>query len=541
MSNWYQIWVGQGYTASGDFAPLRHLWSLAVEEQFYLVWPLVMVGLIGLGRRRLPSMSRWLVLAAVVITVLMAVLYYPGPIESCASTPEAYWQVAGRCLSKTDTLYLGTFFRLAGLLLGSAFAMVWRPVALMRGPMRDKGRILDVVAVVGLVSLGALVWFLQVVTPDGTADPWLFRGGFFVTSVATLFLIAAVTHRRSMAGPLLGNPLLLWIGVRSYGLYLYHWPIFQIERRVAGNPLSLTQFAVGMAITVVITEISYRFIETPIRRGQVGRWWRRLQDARDPAPRRVIAGAGAGVVALSVFAVATLATAELKPNEIAESLNQAQDAVTDIGDLVPDASAPVSVADSVVASTTSTVPTPPAGGSVDPSSTTAATTTAAPTTVPPPTTPAPLAPLAIGDSVMLGAANQLSAEGITVTAEVSRQMKSMIPYVQQLRDSGQLPDTVIVHLGTNGNLGDQTMAEFFGALSGVPRVLVLTLQAPRDYVAVNNAKLIALPAQFPNVQVLYWDGLANDCPGNCFYDDGIHLRPDGQKYYTQLITSTLGI
>ena len=60
MSNWYQIWVGQGYTASGDFAPLRHLWSLAVEEQFYLVWPLVMIGLIRLGRRRLPEMSRWL-------------------------------------------------------------------------------------------------------------------------------------------------------------------------------------------------------------------------------------------------------------------------------------------------------------------------------------------------------------------------------------------------------------------------------------------------------------------------------------------------
>ena len=203
-----------------------------------------MVGLIGLGRRRLPEMSRWLFLAAVAITVVTALLYYPGPIESCSATPDAYWQVAGRCISKTDALYLSTPTRATGLLLGAAFAMLWRPVALMRGPMRNKGRLLDVVAVVGLAGLAALCWFLHIVTPDG-ADPWLFRGGFLVTGIATLAVIAAVTHRGAHAGRLLGMPILLWIGIRSYGLYLYHWPIYQIIRGVAGNPLSIAQFVVG--------------------------------------------------------------------------------------------------------------------------------------------------------------------------------------------------------------------------------------------------------------------------------------------------------
>src|SRR3954451_6722456 len=105
-SNWYQIWVGQGYTASGDFAPLRHLWSLAVEEQFYLLWPLVMIGLIRLGRRRLPQMAGYLAATALLITIVTAVLYHPGPIETCATTPGAYWNIAGRCISKADTLYL---------------------------------------------------------------------------------------------------------------------------------------------------------------------------------------------------------------------------------------------------------------------------------------------------------------------------------------------------------------------------------------------------------------------------------------------------
>ncbi len=286
VSNWYQIWVGQGYTASGDFAPLRHLWSLAVEEQFYLVWPLIMVCLIRLGRRRLPDMARWLFLAAFLITVAVALLYYSGPIETCASTPDAYWQVAGRCLSKTDTLYLSTPTRATGLLLGSAFAMVWRPVAVMRGPIRTKGRLLDIGAVFGLAALGALCLVLHIVTEDG-ADPWLFRGGFFVIGIASLFVIAAVTHRGARAGALLGNPVLLWIGTRSYGLYLYHWPIYQIMRGVAGRNLSVVQFVSALILSGIVTELSYRFIESPIRRGQVGRWWRRLQSSRDPAPRRV--------------------------------------------------------------------------------------------------------------------------------------------------------------------------------------------------------------------------------------------------------------
>jgi peptidoglycan/LPS O-acetylase OafA/YrhL len=535
VSNWYQIWVGQGYTASGDFAPLRHLWSLAVEEQFYLLWPLVMIGLIRLGRRRLPEMSRWLVLAAIAITIMMALLYYPGPIESCTATPDAYWQVAERCISKTDTLYLSTPTRLTGLLLGSAFAMVWRPVALMRGPMRRKGRLLDVVAVVGLVALAVLCWVLHIVTPEG-ADPWLFRGGFLVTGIASLAVIAAVTHRGARAGRVLGMPILLWIGIRSYGLYLYHWPIYQIMRGVAGNPLSVAQFVAAVAISLVLTEISFRLIETPIRKGQVGRWWRRLQAARDPAPRRLIAGAGAGVVALSVFSVATMATAELRQNEIAESLAEGSGAVTDLAELGAPAQTSVPAA--------TTTPSEPTASGVTGNTAVVVTTTAVPTTTVAPTTTVPPPPppiLALGDSVMLGAAEELAAQGIVVSAEVSRQMKTMIPEMQRLRDAGQLSDTIVVHLGTNGSLSEQTVTDFFTALSGVPRVLVLTLSAPRDYIAGNNAQLYGLPARFPNVELLYWDGLAGQCTDNCFYGDGIHLRQTGQDYYTELITTVLGI
>jgi peptidoglycan/LPS O-acetylase OafA/YrhL len=547
-SNWYQIWVGQGYTASGDFAPLRHLWSLAVEEQFYLIWPLVMIGLIRLGRRRLPEMSRWLFLAAIGVTAVMALLYYPGQIGTCDVTPDAYWQVAGRCISKTEFNYLGTFTRAGGLLLGAAFAMVWRPVAVMRGPMRRKGHLVDLVALGGLAGLAALTWYLHIITPEGGADPWLFRGGFFVCGLATLALIAGVTHRGAWTGPILGNPLLLWIGLRSYAIYLFHWPIYQGIRGVAGRPLTVAEFVLALAITFVVCEISYRFIEMPVRRRHVGRWWRRLQAARDPAPRRVIAAVGAACVALSVFAAANLATAELKPNEIAASLDQGQRAVTDLNEItatttqttVAGAPAPGS-APTTVAQTAAPSPSSVPGGVVDPSRPTTPQTT--PTTTPP-TTTAPVDPiqtLAIGDSVMLGAAEALADEGITVDAAVSRQMVDMVPVVQALREQGRLGDAVVVHLGTNGDISDETLTSFFRALRGVPTVLVLLVSAPgKPWIGPNNAKLAALPAQFPNVKVVDWPEFASRCPGDCLYDDGIHLKPDGQRRYAEVVTYFLG-
>ena len=159
VSNWYQIAVGAGYTAAGDFAPLRHLWSLAVEEQFYLIWPLVMVALLRRGDRRIAGAAKWLVLVSVVITAATALAYHRGTIGECDVTPEAYWTLGERCVSKADALYLSTITRAPGLLLGSAFAMVWRPMAIMRSPMRTKARLLDVVALAGLAGLVAMFWW----------------------------------------------------------------------------------------------------------------------------------------------------------------------------------------------------------------------------------------------------------------------------------------------------------------------------------------------------------------------------------------------
>ncbi len=292
VSNYYQIWEGLGYTAAGDFAPLRHLWSLAVEEQFYIFWPVVMIFLLGRnGTRQVAAVSRWLFVVALALTAVTALLFYPGPIAEPNITPDAYWWLGDRPIAKIDTLYLGTISRLSGILLGAAFAMVWRPLAIVRGPLRSKGRLFDGLALVAIAAFGWLCWNTYLATPAG-ADPFLFRGGLFIASVATLVIIAAVTHRGAYANRLLGNPLFLWIGTRSYGLYLYHWPIYQMIRGVAGNKLTVGQFVWALFLTAIVTEASYRLIETPIRRGQFSASWRKIFSGTKRGPKLVISGCG---------------------------------------------------------------------------------------------------------------------------------------------------------------------------------------------------------------------------------------------------------
>ncbi|HSL73963.1 MAG TPA: acyltransferase family protein [Ilumatobacteraceae bacterium] len=539
VANWYQIWTGAGYTAANDFAPLRHLWSLAVEEQFYLVWPLVMVALLRGGTRRIADISRWLVVAALAITVFTAVTFYAGPIGTPEVTPDAYWSVLGRDISIFDWSYLGTFTRASGLLLGAAFAMIWRPVAVMRGPLRTKGALLDVVSVGGFAILAAMVWFMWLVGPDG-GNPWLFRGGFLLCAIATLMMVAAVTHERALTSRLLSIPVLLWIGTRSYGLYLYHWPIYQLMRGIAGKPLTLTQFAVAMVITGVITELSYRYIETPIRKRTLGESWRRIRRSPVAGPRTALLAAGAVVGALALFATVSLATAPVIENEVRQSLDEAAAATCDVVndpdcDGVIDAATDGGVDPGVLADPSDDAADPAAtvpGGSavpVPPSS--IETTTTAP--------PAPIAKLALGDSVMQGAATQLAADGFTVDAIESRAFVNGLDTVLTLNDQGRLGDVVVVHLGTNGPINTGDMARMMETLAAVPQVLLLTIDVDRPWTAANNGLIYDAINTYPNVSLLDWAGLASSCPGDCFYSDGFHLRPAGQEYYATLISSVL--
>jgi peptidoglycan/LPS O-acetylase OafA/YrhL len=521
-SNWFQVWVGAGYTAVNDFAPLRHLWSLAVEEQFYVLWPVIMMVILRLGRDRLPRVAMWFLGIATAIAGLVALLMPTGRIgESCASTPNAYWTIGERCISKIDLLYLSTPTRATGLLLGAALAIVWRPYALLRGPMKRKGPMMDPVAIIGLILLGFLIYKVHIVHligEDGLhADPWLFRGGLFLTGIATLMVISAVAHQKAFTGRVLGNVVLRTIGERSYGLYLYHWPVFQALRHETGIALKPHEFIAAMLVTAVITEISYRYVELPIRERRLKESIQALLRSGPGELRRRISF---GVIiscsiAFPVFAASSLVTADYKANDVQASLDVGQDSVTDVI------------------------------GALTSSTTSATTPSSAPESTNSPTTTTTYVPphydvFALGDSVMKGAAPALADLGIVVDAVQDRQGKMGADIFVQLKVLGVTMDATVVHLGTNGPMSQETLDTMMQALSDVPRVVVLTIKANRGWTDSNNEKIRALPATYSNVTVLDWQLLATLCSGDCLTADGIHLEREGSDYYVQEIWKALG-
>jgi peptidoglycan/LPS O-acetylase OafA/YrhL len=529
IMNWFQIWTGSSYFSELDFVPLRHLWSLAVEEQFYVVWPLVVVAMLAWGGRRWSRLGGALLLGSVFVTVVMAVIYRSGPVGTPEQTPGQYLTLFGRDVARLDLVYLSTFTRGGGLLIGAALAMVWQPWALKRAPIARHGRLFDVLGVVGLAMLVLTHVALSdvIVGEDGRrGNDLLFRGGFFLVGVATVLVIACVSHPRTWLGGRLGlgNPLFTWVGTRSYGLYLYHWPIFQMSRGVAGLPLSATRFVVLMAITGAVAELSYRFVETPIRQGRLGPWVTGAIAALDAttlaARRRLIAAASAAVL-LVAFSGVSLVTAEVTPNEIQESVEAGQSATVDL--LQAQAGTTPTVPGTPVTSPT-TIPGQPAPGDQ------VTTTTAAPVVID---------VVAIGDSVMLGAAAQLRELGYVVDAEVSRQFKAGVDIVTYLNQTRVLGSVVIAHLGTNGPTSTATLDAFFEQVAQVPLVLVLTTRVDKPWQDPNNELIRAAPERWPNVLVLDWHALS-DGQRDWFYGDNTHLRPAGARAYSELIAQAIG-
>jgi hypothetical protein len=439
--------------------------------------------------------------------------------------------------SVNETLYLSTFTRAGGLLMGGAFAIMWRPIAVMRGPLRRRGRRVDVLALLAVAGLVVMVRGLSL-ADDSTEflfaseyDPWLFRGGFFLTGVCSVLLIAAATHRRSWIGRLLGIRPLRWVGTRSYGLYMYHWPVYEVLRGDAPN-LDGTTFWLAMLITVPVTELSYRLVEIPVRQGRLGEWLRGHRPARTEKMRarrrRAVVLGGAAAVALG-FAVVSVATAQVLCMTQVEC--DAEVAAASAVNLAPPPATTLPPAPSTTAGVESPDDTIDRTG-----------TTLAPTTTVDPLASLPI--YAIGESVMLGAAPQLQAGGVVVDAAVSRQGTAIAEIIEWMRLGGQIGRSIIIQTGTNGTVSDATFARIMAQLPPelTPNVYFVTVKAPRGWIEENNMRIRGLPLLYPNVTVIPWDTEAQKILGELSGSDGgIHLRTAiAKQFYANLIFATVG-
>lgn len=599
ITNWYLIAAQKSYFETiGRPSVLQHLWSLAVEEQFYLAWPIIFV--LVLTRLKSRGAMLLLMLGATASALWMGILYHPDADPS--------------------RVYYGTDTRAAGLLIGAALAFVWTPQA--DGAKRHwRHWLLDAV---GFAAIGGLIFACLFMDEF---NPFLYQGGLVLVSAATALVIAAVVHPKSpLLAPVLGLGILQWIGLRSYSLYLWHYPLFMITRpqldtTLEGAPLLLFRFG----ITFVLAELSYRVVESPIRGGILGRTWNAWTQTR--GVRKWSYGTASlvvlGIMLTGILVLGNVVAAAQAPQEpdyvlsVPEDLNALPDetATDETQTETGNAEAPVT-SDMVSVSFVSdpqdatavkethpqtpgvTIPvidswltrlklvrtpviytretdfdsafrrnTPRNQKTSRPCNTECITrldtlewkkdrikfssapnrTAVAPrkpavtgiaSPLPPRTGPAQV--LAIGDSVMLGASNYLrrSISALDVDAKLGRQVSTAIRLLQEYKDDDRLAPIIVIHLGNNGTFNAKQFDELMTVLGDRQRVVFLTTKVPRKWQDTNNTALSDGVKRYANAMLIDWNNVSTT-HSEWFWKDGIHLNPQGAQVYANLIAASL--
>ena len=249
FNNWWQIFNKVSYfEAAGVPSPFTHCWSLAIETQFYLIYPLILMGIYKLAKSRGAGRAKRgllfagvTLLLALISVILMIVLFDPQ-------------QDASR-------VYYGTDTRAFSLLFGALLAILWEYRMVPRRLSASVNMVL------GSVSFAALL--VMTIAINGSSNFW-YRGGQFVGTILTVLMVYAVSGRKTWLSRFLSNPVLKWIGDRSYSIYLWHYPIILLISK--GIKASWWITLIEIVLSVVLAELSYRFIETPIRHGIIGEY-----------------------------------------------------------------------------------------------------------------------------------------------------------------------------------------------------------------------------------------------------------------------------
>lgn len=579
ISNWWYIFHHVSYFESfGPPSPFGHFWSLAVEEQFYLVWPLLLIAAIMLFKRK-----GWLVVFIVVAAELsagaMAIMYNPDLDPS--------------------RVYYGTDTRAFALLAGAALAVVW--------PSRKLSNALPAMNRLALdaAGLGALAVLIYMMLNTSEYDSFLYQGGMVAQAVAATVLVAVLAHPSSFLARILGAKPLRWIGERSYGMYLWHYPVIVLTSPVVDTGGSHpVRMILQVIATVILASLSLKYIENPIRyngfrdslsrlwgRGRTSLvprhvWWKRTgllmtllllcysvsqmvlpvaanSDSHTMSMSTVLNGEkSAEEKGQNVLPAGTKPAGSVKTNQDAQAGSESgvkgkpeENNKPEAGDAA--GSRPAKTNDSASGNedqkneTSDNEPDKSSAGAGNgeadqsgPEAVDGKKDTADSGKKDEPSTPVVqdgrINYTIIGDSVILDAKPYLeqSIGGVYVDGHIGRQMWQAGDVLQGLKRNKQLGSQVVLELGTNGSFNSRSLKAVLDGLKDESHVYLVTVRVPRPWERTVNKALEEAASNYSNVLLIDWYE-ASEGHDEYFEKDGVHLTATGSEAFAALVKSSI--
>ena len=464
--NWLLVARHQDYfEAIGRPPLLQHTWSLAVELQFYLIWPIILLTILKyFGKKNIARI-------ALLIAIISGVTLFLVSLQLDQSNAQ-----------QVSHIYFGTDTHSLGLFLGSALAVSWIPQNLSADIEKRAQDVIDAIGVIGLLGLIAAFLFID------EANASLYRIAFPLAGIFGCLVIISLVHPASRFAPLISSAPFRWIGQRSYGIYIWHWVIFQVTRpSVDLTGQSWALYLARVLLVLALADISLRWVEIPFRQGSVQNWFRGMKYRSAKVKLRQQLS-----IVFSVIAVLAV-TSSISVQAINKADQIAQNQVTQQED--------ESVSQENLGSTTGLWVT--------------------------------------GDSVILGIRSKLeSKEHISlINARVGRQAPELLAVMRV--DQSSVPSSPIVfNLGNNNALNEQTVIDIFEVVKNQPQVIVVNTSVPRSWKDANNAIISKVASGYPNVRLVDWDRVSKDRP-ELFAPDGVHLSPTGSDVYVDLVLTVL--